>query len=131
GLRLRSRRLFITCVTLGEKPTIHTRVRLPLASIPSARHIPEPMAVSRLVFAIGLKAVLNGTLRREASRGRNPDAVLDELDSAARRSRTTLRPRHRLVWGKPGHAGTGETLRDCPRKLRPISRFSESLLGGR
>jgi len=43
------------------------------------------MQVTRVVFMIGVKALLDGKLGREAARERNGDAVLEELDRNLRR----------------------------------------------
>jgi hypothetical protein len=46
------------------------------------------MQVLRVFLSIGLKAMLNGTLDREAARERNRQRVLDELDRKLRERET-------------------------------------------
>ena len=40
------------------------------------------MQVTRVVFAIGVKALLDGRLRRAAARERNRDAALERIEAA-------------------------------------------------
>jgi hypothetical protein len=42
------------------------------------------MQVLRIVFAIGIRPLLDGTLGREAARERNREAVLERIDAAIR-----------------------------------------------
>jgi hypothetical protein len=80
------------------------------------------MQVTRVVFAICLKAFLDGSLGREAARERDRERVFAEMARDLERLRQAgqgLRPTHRLsfgeegaevYWGKSGLAGGGAKI---------------------
>ena len=63
------------------------------------------MQVWRVVFAIGIKAYLDGSLSRAAERERNRATVLEELDRKLRAQAEKRQPGRLTVRGNSGSAG--------------------------
>jgi hypothetical protein len=91
------------------------------------------MQVIRVLLRIGIKALLDGTLGREAARQRNCDAVLEEiarkLDARkANGAASDAKPRS----GRTGRAGRGSRkLGSLPRRSKPYTRAPRLCRGWR